>query len=155
MRNQVWSPLINLNADSYYARIEMSQYGWARFLESGYMGIGPGNLFTETYYFTHNSFLSICIEYGIGGLLAWLSLVSCAIMVSLRGMVRNRLSHLRDINAAIIAILGGLIVGSFAIEIQLAKFLWLFIALAFAVGAALPGMSMKAIDKRRLAVSRA
>ena len=129
VRLGLWERLLDLNRDSFDNRFVQSLLGLQYYLNSPLVGIGPGNLLVESGVFTHNSYLSVLIGYGLIGALAWFALL---ITTGWRGLVfvfKCNQPCLWRVGLAAMGAFSGLLVGGLAIEIENDKFTWFVIAL--------------------------
>jgi len=133
VRLRIWDRLISMNVEAYERRIEMSLIGWRYYLASPVFGVGPGNFLKLSNVFTHNSYLSVLIEYGTIGGLAWFSLLLLTAWRGLKLTFQSATFGLRRLSIASLGAFAGVLVGGLSIEIQNAKFVWLTIAIITAM----------------------
>jgi len=130
----IWERLVDLNPLAFERRIEMTLIGLEYLSKSPFLGVGPGNLLPLSEAYTHNSYISVLIEYGIIGSLCWVLLLVRTIWIGSKNIFQNTNEKLWRLSVASLAALMGLLVGGLSIEIQNAKFLWLIIAIITILG---------------------
>jgi O-antigen ligase/polysaccharide polymerase Wzy-like membrane protein len=129
LRLGLWDALVDLNRDAFEGRIDMSLAGLKYFESSPLFGIGVGNFLLLSDLFTHNSYLSVLIEYGLIGGLAWFSLLTVTAWRGLKLALQPYRFGLRPLGVVCFSAFSGLLIGGTAIEIENDKFVWLSIAL--------------------------
>jgi O-antigen ligase len=123
------SKLVSMNPDSLTSRLSMSRVGLGYFFESPLIGMGPLNFLQVSHVFTHNSYLSVLIEYGLVGALPWFGLIALTLGYGMKTIIRSGQRDAWILNAALFCGYVGLLIGGLAIEIQNFKVLWLMSAL--------------------------
>jgi O-antigen ligase len=125
----IWDILVLLNPAAVEGRIDMSRIGLRYFYHSPILGMGPGNFLPVSMAFTHNSYLSILIEYGLIGGLAWFSLLALTGWRGIKVLVRCRRPALSRLTMVSLGAFAGLLVGGLSVEIQNDKFVWVVLGI--------------------------
>jgi len=125
----IWDMLASLNPAAVEGRIDMSRIGLKYFYDSPVLGMGPGNFLPVSMAFTHNSYLSILIEYGLIGGLAWFCLLALTGWRGIKVLVRCRRPDVSRLTMVSLGAFVGLLIGGLSVEIQNNKLVWVVLGI--------------------------
>ena len=125
--------------ESTEERLDAWSEGFSMWRENPFLGVGPGQ-FTEHHYLTaHSSLVLSLAELGPVGLVLWTAVVYYAFKVAVRARAalsgRPEAAPASAWATAVLASLAGMVVSAAFLSIANHPVLWIFIALAGALGA--------------------
>ena len=130
--------LVNTGLFSYLTdRLSLQRYDRVRFrtqlvslllAQENLLGVGPGQFRPPRFEQSpHNNYLKVLVENGLVGLLSWMTLLCTSVFCGLVGVLRR--DGLAPIQAAIVAVLAGIMVESVVIDTLHWRHFFLFLGL--------------------------